>query len=96
MMSSHVNSIMTVAEPFWEGASPLYNFTNTDITSRIRSEIPTLVHERLTPPPEESYSLHRKLSGCFLLCAKLGAMVPCQSIFSESVAKYKLKPEKRL
>lgn len=44
-----------------------------------------MLKERLTPPPEETYGLHRKLSGAFLLCAKLNAEVPCQKLFEDIV-----------
>ncbi len=32
-------------------------------------------------PPRETNSLHRKLSGTFLLCARLGARIDCRGLF---------------
>lgn len=42
----------------------------------------------LAQPPDESYSLHRKLSGAFLSCMKLRARVPCQALFNEAYATH--------
>lgn len=53
------------------------------MTDRVREFIPLMIRERLTPPPEETYSLHRKLSGAFLMCARLGSRVPCRGIFKD-------------
>lgn len=39
---------------------------------------------RAVQPPDESYSLHRKLSGAFLACIKLKARVPCRELFLEA------------
>ena len=48
-----------------------------------------LVQHRLTAPPEEAYSLHRKLSGAFLACIKLRAKVPCRQLFLQAYEQYK-------
>lgn len=87
MVDAHIDSIMTLAEPYRDSAPDIYDFRDQTITDRVRSLIPTMLKERLAPPPEETYSLHRKLSGAFLLCAKLESRVPCKEIFSEVVAR---------
>ena len=50
-----------------------------------------LLQHRLTPPPEEAYSLHRKLSGAFLACIKLRAKVPCRQLFMDAYRDYQLQ-----
>ncbi|KAK5993210.1 Protein ABC1-like protein [Cladobotryum mycophilum] len=87
MLDAHLKSILTLAEPFLESAPEVYDFKDQTITERVKVLIPVMLHERLTPPPEETYSLHRKLSGAFLLCARLESKVPCRQLFVDSVAK---------
>lgn len=48
-----------------------------------------MLKHRLTAPPEESYSLHRKLSGAFLACIKLRAKIPCREIFFHAYDRHK-------
>lgn len=87
MLHAHTQSVLTLAEPFRTDSPALYDFHGQTITDRVRSFIPTMVRERLTPPPEETYSLHRKLSGAFLLCARLGSRVPCRALFEDSLRR---------
>lgn len=82
MVDAHIDSVIALAEPFSDKASTVYDFSEQTITQRIRQLIPLMLRERLVPPPEETYSLHRKFSGAFLLCARLGSKVECRDIFS--------------
>ena len=89
MNDAHINSLFLLAYPFSSGQ--FYSFGDQQITSKVRSEIPVMIRERLTPPPDESYSLHRKLSGCFLLCTKLKAKINAAQIFQDCYSKYKFE-----
>ncbi|KIW09295.1 uncharacterized protein PV09_00212 [Verruconis gallopava] len=88
MTKAHIDSVLTLAEPFKEDGPDVYDFRNQTITDRVRGLIPLMVRERLAPPPEETYSLHRKLSGAFLLCARLGSQVPCKKLFQDAMQKF--------
>ncbi len=68
----------------------IYDFGNQSVTDEVRKLIPTMLKYRLTPPPNETYSLNRKLSGCFLLCTKLGARVDCKALWEEVVGSYRV------
>ena len=94
MLDAHVDSILTLAEPFVESAPEVYNFEGQTITDRVRSNIGLMLRERLAPPPEETYSLHRKLSGAFLLCARLGSRVQAREMFADAVRVWEEKKEK--
>lgn len=85
MLTAHVDSILTLIEPFTEKAPKVYDFEGQTITDRVRANIGLMLRERMAPPPEETYSLHRKLSGAFLLLARLKSKVQTRDMFADAV-----------
>ncbi|CAN1236486.1 Protein ABC transporter 1, mitochondrial [Linum grandiflorum] len=60
-----------------------YNFRENNMTQNVTMLGAKMLKHRLTPPPDEAYSLHRKLSGAFLACIKLGSVVPCREMLTD-------------
>jgi len=86
MIDAHADSVMTLGEPFSGDVNKAFDFKDQTVSDRIRGNIGLMLNERLCPPPEETYSLHRKFSGIFLLCARMGARVHCAKLFNEIFA----------
>ncbi|KAE8693692.1 protein notum-like protein [Hibiscus syriacus] len=86
MLDAHVQAGFVVGLPFSKAGG--YDFRSTNITQSISNLGATMLRHRLTPPPDEAYSLHRKLSGAFLACIKLGAAVPCRELLLELYEHY--------
>ncbi|KAK2993071.1 hypothetical protein RJ640_025726 [Escallonia rubra] len=87
MIDAHVQAGFVVGLPFSKPGG--YDFRSTNITQSLTNLGATMLRHRLTPPPDEVYSLHRKLSGAFLACIKLGAVVPCRELLLEMYRGYK-------
>ncbi|KAH8266539.1 hypothetical protein KR026_002802 [Drosophila bipectinata] len=83
MEQAHVDAVMILGEIFrYDGD---FDFGKQNTTERLAALVPTMVAHRLCPPPEEIYSIHRKLSGIFLLCARLNVKMNCVPLYKEIV-----------
>ncbi|KAF5348730.1 hypothetical protein D9758_006816 [Tetrapyrgos nigripes] len=92
MLDAHVDSMTLLATPFKAFTPQPVSFGPGSeweaITKRIREYIPVMLNNRLTPPPKETYSLNRKLSGAFLLASRLRAAVDTKAIWDSVTEKY--------
>lgn len=81
MVNAHVDATLIVGEPFAQKEP--FDFSNQDITTRIYKTMPVMLKSRLKPPPPEVYSLHRMLSGAYLMAMRMKATVPASKIFKD-------------
>ncbi|KAJ9696806.1 hypothetical protein PVL29_008823 [Vitis rotundifolia] len=91
MIDAHVQAGFVVGFPFSKPGG--YDFRSSNITQSISNLGATMLRHRLRPPPDEVYSLHRKLSGAFLACIKLGAVVPCRELLLQVYEQYQFGEE---
>ena len=84
---AHCDAVLVLGDAFRTDGP--FDFGTQDTTKRIMKLMPTMLKHRLTPPPEETYSLHRKMSGAFLLCSKLKANIQCNTMFDTLFTRYK-------
>ena len=91
MLDAQVQAGFVVGLPFSKPGG--YDFRSTNITQSVSNLGATMLKHRLTPPPDEVYSLHRKLSGAFLACVKLGAVVPCRELLLQFYEHYQFDEE---
>mmetsp|Transcript_8898 Transcript_8898/g.13310 ORF Transcript_8898/g.13310 Transcript_8898/m.13310 type:complete len:227 (-) Transcript_8898:31-711(-) len=87
MMNAHIDAGLVVGEPFYSDLP--FDFAKSNMSQRLGKYGEIFAAHRLTPPPREAYSLHRKLAGAFLACIKLRATIQCRDILEETYEKYK-------
>lgn len=82
MQEAHLNMAMMFGEIF---CSDEFDFGAENLSERFSAEVKKVIVNRTCPPPDEMYSINRKLSGVLSLCSKFKVKINCNAIFSEVI-----------
>jgi len=88
MIDAHTQATLAIALPFNINNKDKFDFGNQNLTQTIYKLLPTMLKHRLKAPPTEIYSLHRKLSGAYLICIKLKSKVDSKGLFFDIYNKF--------
>eukprot|EP00002_Diphylleia_rotans_P022823 TRINITY_DN4485_c0_g1_i4.p1 TRINITY_DN4485_c0_g1~~TRINITY_DN4485_c0_g1_i4.p1 ORF type:complete len:430 (+),score=78.09 TRINITY_DN4485_c0_g1_i4:183-1472(+) len=86
MIDAHCEAVLALGQPFLSDEP--FDWGRQKISERINGLMPKMLSERLKPPPQESNSIHRKLAGAYLLCAKLRAVFPCRQLLLDTYKSF--------
>ena len=93
MYKAQYDGTMIIGEPFRTQKGELYDFGEIGLSKRVGRILPILSKHRLTPPPQEVYSLNKKIIGTYLMCIRLRSRVPAREILEETKEIYLSKCE---
>lgn len=88
MRDAHVGASLVVGEPFAGAPGTPYSFAGNDLAARTAGYGRIMLGERLCPPPVEAYSLHRRLSGAFLIAGRLGVTLDAAGLLQQTVEAF--------
>lgn len=88
MRDAHVGASLVVGEPFAGPPGEAYSFAGNDLAARTAGYGRVMLGERLCPPPVEAYSLHRRLSGAFLIAGRLGVTLDAAGLLQQTVQAF--------
>ncbi len=88
MTDAHAQATFAIGLPFNINNKDIFDFGNQNLTKTIYTLLPTMLKHRLKAPPTEVYSLHRKLSGAYLICIKLKSRVNSKEMFFNIYDKF--------
>lgn len=83
MLDGQLNTSMMFGQVFRGNVE--FDFGAENLTERLSAEAKKVLENRTTPPPEQFYSINRKMSGILTLCSKLEIKVNCHQIYNELV-----------
>lgn len=84
-LDPHCEALFAVARPFRHDRD--FDFSTQEMTRIVYSEMPKMMSHRMQSPPQEAYTMHRKLAGTYLICIKLGAKVNCRRLLDEVISR---------